>query len=179
LLLLALSTALAVAQGIVTGSASGVVQDPQGAVISSAAIAATQLETNRRFQTVTNEAGQFALRQLPPGTYGIEVSSPGFHIYRVTDVQVVVGQNSSLGTIRLQVGNTQETVVVEGEAPLVESTTNEISASFDTKKIAQLPIGNTFDSLSLFVPGVATAGDASFSSRVENRRSGVSLPVAS
>jgi hypothetical protein len=38
-----------------------------------------------------------------------------------------------------------------------------ISESFDTKKVTQLPIGNNFDSLSLFVPGVATVGDSGFS----------------
>jgi len=163
LLLLVFSTISAFAQGIVTGSASGVVQDQQGAVISGANVNATQVETNERHAAVTNEAGQFSLRQLPPGHYNIVIAARGFQKFQVANLQVIVGQNSSTGTVALQVGNTQETVVVEGQAPLVESTTNEFSASFDTKKAAELPIGNTFDSLALFVPGVVTAGDGGFS----------------
>ncbi|HZQ24579.1 MAG TPA: TonB-dependent receptor [Terriglobales bacterium] len=161
-LLIVFSAILALGQGIVTGSASGVVQDPQGAVINAASVSATQLETNRQFQTVTNNSGQFALRQLPPGHYAITISSPNFQDFKVENLQVVVGQDSSVGNVKMQLGNKQETVTVEGAAPIVESTTNEISSSFDTKKAADLPVGNTFDSLALFVPGVATAGDGGF-----------------
>jgi len=45
----------------------------------------------------------------------------------------------------------------------VESTTQQISDSFSYTQAASLPVGNTFDSLALFVPGVASSGDAGFS----------------
>jgi hypothetical protein len=63
----------------------------------------------------------------------------------------------------MEIGSSAETVTVEGTAPLIEATTDQISATFDTQKTSSLPVGNTFDSLALFLPGVATAGDASFS----------------
>ncbi len=52
---------------------------------------------------------------------------------------------------------------MEGTAPLIEATTDQISETFSTEKVASLPMGNTFDSLALFLPGVVTVGDASFS----------------
>src|SRR5439155_17741617 len=41
--------------------------------------------------------------------------------------------------------------------------TDQSAGTVTTKKTAGLPIGNSFDSLALFIPGVATAGDVSFS----------------
>jgi hypothetical protein len=158
-----LASALAFGQGIVTGSISGAVQDPQGALVSGAAITATHIETNRQFHGVTNESGQFLMRQMPPGSYNVTVTATGFQTLEVKGLQIAVGQDSSLGTVKVQLGKTEETLTIEGSAPLVEAQSVQIQDTFTTKQTAELPIGNTYDSLALFVPGVATAGDASFS----------------
>lgn len=150
-------------QGIVTGSISAVVQDSQGAVITGAEVTAVNLDTKQEFRTVSTAAGVVELRSLPPASYAVSITTSGFERYEVSQVSVAVGKDTALGTVKLKVGQVSETVSVEGATPLVESTTNQISETFDAKKVAQLPIGNTFDSLSLFVPGVATVGDSGFS----------------
>jgi hypothetical protein len=63
----------------------------------------------------------------------------------------------------LAVGSTSETVTVEGGAPLVESTTDQLSQTFESKQVQDVPLGNTYDSFVLFTPGVATAGSGAFS----------------
>ena len=155
---------MASAQGIVTGSISGAVQDPQSAFIANAAITATQVETNRQFTGVSNQSGEFLLRQLPPGRYTVLVAAPGFQNVEVGNVQVSVGQDSSLGAVKVALGKSEQTLTVEGTvAPLIETQSVQIQNTFTTRDTAELPIGNTYDSLALFAPGVATAGDASFS----------------
>ena len=151
------------AQGIVTGSVSAVVQDSQGAVISGAEVRAVNIDTKQEFRTTSTAAGVVSLQSLPPAVYELTITAAGFDRYDANRVAVVVGKDTALGTLRLKVGQVSEIVSVEGATPLVESTTSQISESFDSKKVAQLPIGNTFDSLSLFVPGVATVGDSGFS----------------
>ncbi len=153
----------ALAQGIVTGTISGVVQDPQGAVVAGATVTARHLATNREFKAQTNSTGAVELRDLPPGAYSLRIEATNFRTYQATSVSVNVGQNTSLGTVKLELGSSAETVTVEGTAPLIEATTDQISDTFSSEKVADLPMGNSFDSLALFVPGVATAGDASFS----------------
>lgn len=150
-------------QGIVTGSISGTVVDPQGAVVASAGVRATQIETNRVFATTSSNAGVVQLPSLPPGTYSIAIDANGFSSYTARDVLVAVGKDTSLGTIALKLGNTAETVTVEGAAPLVESTTDQLSQTFDNKEVASVPLGNTYDSFVLFSPGVVTAGSGGFS----------------
>ena len=151
------------AQGIVTGSISGTVFDPQGAVVPGANVRATQLETNRVFHTASSNGGVVQLPSLPPGTYNVVVDSKGFSSYTVQNVRVEVGKDTTLGAVTLKLGNTAETVTVEGTAPLVENTTDQISHTFDSTQIANVPLGNTYDSFVMFAPGVASAGSGAFS----------------
>jgi hypothetical protein len=153
----------AVTQGIVTGSISGVVQDPQGAVVAGAHVSAKHLATNREFKGQTNSTGVVELRNLPPGAYDLRIEASNFRAYQANGVSVNVGQDTSLGTVKLELGSSSETVTVESTAPLIESSTDQISDTFSAEKVASLPVGNSFDSLALFIPGVATAGDVSFS----------------
>ncbi len=153
----------ALGQGIVTGSISGTVLDPQGAVVAGASVRATQLETDRSITTTSSTAGVVQLPSLPPGTYNVTIEAKGFATYSAHGATVVVGKDTSLGDIKLSVGNTAETITVEGAAPLVESTTDQLSQTFDTKEVASVPLGNTYDSFVLFSPGVVTAGSGAFS----------------
>jgi outer membrane receptor protein involved in Fe transport len=161
--MLVLACGLVIGQGIVTGSISGTVLDPQGAVVAGASVRATQVETNRVFTTTSSNGGVVQLPSLPPGTYNVAVDAKGFSKYTAQGVGVVVGKDSALGAINLKLGNTAETVTVEGSAPLVESTTDQISQTFNPTEVANVPLGNTYDSFVLFSPGVATAGSGGFS----------------
>jgi outer membrane receptor protein involved in Fe transport len=158
-----LATDLIVGQGIVTGSISGTLLDQQGAVVPGAQVKATQVETNRVFTTTSSNSGVIQLPSLPPGTYHLSIDAKGFSIYDVKSVAVEVGKDTALGSINLKVGNTAETVTVEGAAPIVESTTDQLSQTFDDKVVASVPLGNTYDSFVLFTPGVVTAGSGGFS----------------
>lgn len=162
-LFLAVFPTLSFAQGIVTGSISGTVEDQQGAVVPGAKVIATHLATNRAFTTLSNSSGTVSLRSLPIGAYNVRLDAPSFRPYEAKGVQVAAGDDTALGVIQMSVGSSNETVTVEGTAPIIEATSDQISETFDSKKVDSLPMGNTFDSLALFIPGVATAGDASFS----------------
>ena len=163
LFIIALTASLAVGQGIVTGSISGVVLDPQGAVVSGAKVTAKQLATNRDYSTDSTAAGIFNLRVLPPGQYDVTVEGKGFRIAQSHNVMVDVGADTSLGVVKLEVGSSTETVTVEGAAPLIETTTDQITNTFEAQQAQTIPLGNNFDTLALFLPGVAPLGDAGFS----------------
>jgi outer membrane receptor protein involved in Fe transport len=154
---------LASGQGIVTGSISGTVEDPQGAVVAGASVRATQLETNRVFTTTSSNGGVVQLPSLPPGTYALIVEVRGFSQYKAQGVVVEVGKDTGLGAMKLTVGNASESVEVTSAPPLIESTTDQLSETFSNKQVADVPLGNTYDSFVLFTPGVATAGSGGFS----------------
>jgi Carboxypeptidase regulatory-like domain/TonB dependent receptor len=157
------SATFVLAQGIVTGSISGVVQDPQGAVVANASVTVTHLTTNRVSKTQSTSSGFVSLRDLPPGAYNVKIDAANFRAYESKNLTVNVGKDTNLGMVQLQLGSSSESVTVEGTAPLIEASTDQISDTFSAEKVVSLPMGNSFDSLALFLPGVASAGDASFS----------------
>jgi outer membrane receptor protein involved in Fe transport len=162
-LTIVLSANLALGQGIVTGSISGVVEDPQGALIPEAKVTATELGTNREYAGTSTHTGSFTLNVLPPGQYSVKIAAPSFRVAESQGVTVAVGSDTSLGVVRLEVGSSAETVTVEGTAPLIETTTDQITNTFDAQQTTTIPVGNNFDTLALFLPGVAPLGDAGFS----------------
>jgi len=161
--LLLVGASLAFGQGIVTGSISGTVEDAQGAILGGADVTVTQMETNRVFSTKSSGGGVIQLASLPPGTYKVVVENTGFADYTIQGVVVEVGKDTTVGTIKMKVGNVSETVEVEGTPPLIENTTDQLSETFSNKQVADVPLGNTYDSFVLFAPGVATAGSGAFS----------------
>src|SRR5882762_9927190 len=152
----------AFSQGIATGSMSGLVEDPAGAVVPGARVTATNTGTNQEFVGETNEAGLVALRSIPPGTYKITISSKNFRTVVIERVEVTVARDSSLGTIKLELGQVAETVQVEGVAPLLESSTAQVTTSFSSQVTADLPLAGSFEQLALLIPGVADSGGNSF-----------------
>jgi outer membrane receptor protein involved in Fe transport len=158
-----LLAASAMPQGIATGSLSGTVLDPSGAVVPGAKVTAVSTATNAPSTGETNGEGLFDLRSLPPGTYKVTIEAPNFRTVILGSVEVFVSRDNYLGITKLEVGTLGETVQVEGAPPLIEATTSQVTTNFDTKAVADLPLSGSFDALTLFIPGVADSGDNSFS----------------
>src|SRR5258708_38800417 len=90
LLTLLFASVVAMAQGIVTGSISGTVEDAQGAVVINAKITAKDVATNREYSGESGTSGSFTLRALPPGTYVLTIEAPNFRKYENKGVIVSV-----------------------------------------------------------------------------------------
>jgi hypothetical protein len=153
----------AFSQGIATGSISATVTDPAGALVPGAKVTAVNAATNQEFSATSNDAGLVSLRSVPPGTYKVTFTTNNFRTVVVEKVEVVVAQDSSLGAIKLELGQVGETIQVEGGAPLLETATSQVATSFSTKEVADLPLSGSFDALALNVPGVTYSGDNNFS----------------
>jgi len=150
-------------QGIATGSISGTVTDPTGATVPGARVTVVSTATNQASTAVTSDVGFFAVHSLAPGAYKVTVESKNFRTAVLDKVEVVVAQDSALGSIKLELGQVGDTIQVEAGTPLIEATTSQVTTSFSTKEVADLPLSGSFDALALFIPGVADSGDNSFS----------------
>src|SRR6185436_8398264 len=85
----------AVRAQVTTGTISGTVADPNGAVVQGADVKATNLETNSARSTSSDSDGHFAFTLLPPGRYRIEVNAQGFQAYQAETI-VNITQTTSL-----------------------------------------------------------------------------------
>ena len=96
-----------------TGSIEGLVTDPQGAVVSNAAVVARNTATGLTRTVNAGDDGRYRIAQLPPGVYEVKVTAQNFKSTVVSDIKVDVGQNVPLD-VKLEIGGTTETVTVTG-----------------------------------------------------------------
>ena len=153
-------TETASAQGIVTGTITGTITDASGAVVRDAVVVATNNATGIKVTGKTDNAGSIGINDVPVGAYTVVVTSPGFAPLTVSNLQVASGGTSSIGTQHLAVGNTAEQVEVSTAQNLLETSQAQITSTFDTVSITDLPTGGGLDKLTLLIPGVVrTLGD--------------------
>ena len=150
ILIFILSAPFAFAQ---TGSITGTVRDPSGAVLPSAAITVINTGTNAQRNTVTDDRGDYNVTLLPVGVYRIQAEMQGFKTGLAENIMVNVNDKLRID-FALQIGDVTERVVVTGAAPLVQSETSAVGDVVDNQKIIELPLnGRQFESLSQLVPG--------------------------
>src|SRR5258708_8496215 len=135
-----LVTSSALAQ-VPTGTILGTIKDGQGAVVAGAAVAATNLGTQFSRNTVTDAAGEYALRLLPVGNYKVEVSIPGFKTFTQTGIQLEVGRNARLDAT-IELGAVSETVSVVGDSPLVDTASAALTRTVGQNEVLNLPLVN-------------------------------------
>ena len=122
-----------------TGSMSGVITDPNSALIPSAKVVALHEPTRQEFETVTSAAGLYVFPSLPVGPYTLRVEQPGFKRVNRSNIEIRVAQRQVLD-LQLEVGDVQQTVDVTAEAPLLETTTSERGQNFSKKFMDTLPL---------------------------------------
>jgi hypothetical protein len=148
-----------------TGDILGVVQDQSGGVIAQARVRVRNLETNAAVETETAVNGAFRFPLLPAGSYEFTAEKSGFSRYQQGPIVLRLNQRAEL-RVTLALSSTAETITVNTEAPLINTTNAEVSTHFDTKRISELPLSTNRNLLNLAgsVPGVAqlSSGNAQF-----------------
>ena len=86
---LLICTSAASAQVSITGAIAGTVRDDSDAVIPGASVQLLDEGTGVQKQTVTNQSGDFAFRDLSSGSYQVTVALAGFQtaIYKKVIVE--------------------------------------------------------------------------------------------
>jgi hypothetical protein len=159
-----LATAAGAAQ-MNSGEIAGIVRDPSGAVLPGAAVTATHQASGTVIDRVTDGSGRYFLPALRPGAWDLTARLPGFAAQSIRGVVVEIGRTLSL-EFTLGVAGLSEQVVVGGIAPLLQSTTAEISDVIDNQQVVQLPLnGRQFLSLAqlsdaVVLPPGGTRGEA-------------------
>jgi hypothetical protein len=149
-------------QGITTGGLTGTAVDQSEAVVPNATIEALNTATGVKIAQTARQDGGFSLLNLPVGTYTLRFTAAGFGEVTMKDVAVNVGTRD-LGRVTLKPSGVQTTVEVTEANPLIDTSEAQVSTVFDTVQIANLPLNNGFDAVTLLEPGVVQTHDNNFS----------------
>ncbi|MDQ1472590.1 MAG: hypothetical protein QOJ99_4070, partial [Bryobacterales bacterium] len=153
----------------------GTVQDQSGSVVPKARVEALNINTQSRAEVTTDGSGTFLFPNLAPGIYTLTAEANGFRKTALKNVELTVSGTVSQ-IIKVEIGQTTETVNVEASALTVQTTDSQVSSAVLLRDIEVLPqLGRSPITLAIFQPGVqidVRAGQDSSFSHVNGLRQG-------
>ncbi|MCA1591746.1 MAG: TonB-dependent receptor [Acidobacteria bacterium] len=144
------------AQDLDDVSIGGRVADQNGAVVPGASVTAILLTTNAERTVFTDGEGRYRIVELQPGAYTVRATGAGFAVEERTGLSTVAGRNVQLDFVLRPAGvSAEQTVVSEGDAPLVDTTRTVTGGTVTREEAERLPL-NTRSPLDLIftLPGV-------------------------
>jgi len=122
-----------------TGRIHGIVTDPSGAAVPGATLVARDTATGNETAVKSGADGSYTFLSLLPGTYQLTVTMSGFEtaVYNgiVVDASRVTDQ-----PVTLKLGAISQKVEVTGVAPVLQTSSSQISTTVENKDIQDLPL---------------------------------------
>ncbi len=176
--LLALSSLVAIAQES-TGSISGTITDPSGAIVKGATVTLTNTDRGQDIRKLTtNSAGFYTATSLPLGAYSVKISFKGFKSEVVTGIVLHVADDLTVNRT-LTVGNAEETISVLADQVQLNLQDATSAGLINSTQIDQLPLmTRNYETLINLQPGVAFGGASDQLNRGPSSPTGGSSTVA-
>ena len=152
--MLALALAPAAGAQVTSAAIVGTITDSSGGALPGVTVTARNVDTGFNRTVPTDEMGAYRLDFLPIGKYTVEMELSGFKTVSRSGIVLNVNDTVKLD-VALEVGGLSETITVEGETPVVNTATADISKTVEAKQIESLPIvdRNVYSLLDI-TPGV-------------------------
>jgi carboxypeptidase family protein/TonB-dependent receptor-like protein len=158
--LLALPSRPSWAQG--AGGIAGVVRDSSGGVLPGVTVEASSSALIERVRSVATDAeGQYKIIELRPGTYVVTFTLAGFSTLKREGIELSAGFTATVNA-ELRVGALEETVIVSGQSPIVD-TQNVTQQKVITMAVIQ-SLPNTGTNFASLTPGASRNTDVGGSS---------------
>src|SRR5215813_7605413 len=158
------------------GTVSGVVSDPDGAVVDGATVVIQNPVTGYRRAATTDTAGAFRFSDVPQNNYQLTVSANGFSS---------VSQSLSVRTsvpisvnVPLTVGDVSNEMTIESSAANVENiptTHTNLDQSLITRLPVRSPGSGLSDAVTFSAPGVVADSNGFFHSLGDHAQSSIAL----
>ncbi len=140
------------------GSIFGRVTDPSGSLIPKADIRVINVDTNSTTSLETNDSGYFEASLLLPGTYRVTIEAAGFKQSLRDGITLSVSSRAD-ASMQLQVGGSAETITVNSQSPLIDTSAVSSGRVVDNRSLMDLPVlGNSAILLVKFAPGMQSGG---------------------
>jgi uncharacterized surface anchored protein len=144
-----------------TGSITGVITDPSGAVIPEARITLTDIGKQVSQTVTTDSAGRYLIRSLSPSSYQLKVEFTGFSTYIQDNIVLEVNQNLS-ADVSMTLGAATQAVEVAGSTAALSTQDAATGQELNRTFINDLPLlGRGVFDLATLAPGVHRREDGS------------------
>jgi hypothetical protein len=164
------SSAPLFAQGT-AGRILGAVSDQSGGAIAGATVIVTDVARNTPRTITTDQAGEYNAGNLLPGIYKVHAEAKGFKAFERTGITLEINSEIRVD-LTMQPGEVSQTITVNEDVPLVETTNAELGATLQSSIIEDVPLnGRNFENLLQLNPGVTIyPGGAGFTQSSNGQR---------
>ncbi|MBI3653478.1 MAG: TonB-dependent receptor [Acidobacteria bacterium] len=137
------------------GTVTGVVTDPQGAVIAGATAELTNKGTNQARTTITNDSGLYRFDAVDLGAYSLKITAQGFKAYTATGIEIQANRIATFD-IRLETSGTEVVVEVNAASDEILQKSDAVhGGNFAHQMVTQLPTATSNPyNLAALLPGV-------------------------
>lgn len=150
-----LGSSMALAQ--TNGAIIGVVKDQTGTTLPGVTVEASSPALIERVKTaVTAGSGDYQIVDLRPGAYDVTFTMPGFQTVKHEGITIGAAFTAAVNVV-LRVGQLAETVIVRGEAPLVDVRTGTSERALNQQLLEGIPTGRASWALAMLMPGATTS----------------------
>src|ERR1700676_3334008 len=134
---------------------TGTITDSSGGEVPNARVVIKDVSTGVERTVTTNKDGFYIAANLLPAEYQVTVTAQGFNTEIKNGIKLNVGMEQEFN-LTLQVGTVTHRVEVTAEAPAVQLSTSDISATVQATTVRELPLnGRSWTGLGPFPPGLA------------------------
>jgi hypothetical protein len=156
--LLLCSSASSHAQTSGLGNIVGTVTDSTGAVVAGSSVVITNTDTGVSRTETTTGAGTYAANFLQPGHYEVVLGGGSFAKVDRKNLVLTVGETITVDA-SLPTGSASTEVTVNSASPILDPEKTEVSQTFDSELIANLPIATrNWSAFVLNTPNVVQDG---------------------
>src|SRR2546425_1949664 len=143
----------AMAQGV--GAIGGTVTDSSGAVLPGAIVTLTSSQgtVGGNQETVSDTRGAYQFLRLVPGTYTVKAAIQGFRTVEQRNI-VVSADATARADLQLPIGQLEESVLVSGESPLLDTTSALKQTVLSQEVLQNLPNRIDVWSITRVIPSV-------------------------
>src|ERR1700730_6199114 len=155
-IVLLLTSAVPLQAQVAGATLTGTITDSSGGEVPNAQVVIKDMSTGVERTVTTNKDGFYIAANLLPAEYQVTVTAQGFNTEVKTGIKLNVGMEQEFNLV-LQVGTVTHRVEVTAEAPAVQLSSSDISATVQATTVRELPLnGRSWTDLAALQPGVST-----------------------
>ena len=144
-----------------TGNLIVTVTSEEGQILPGASVVVRGASLMGTRTQTTGASGKATFRNLPPGTYTIEINMDGFQPMVQEGIDIRLGKTAKTD-IALKIGQTKEVVTVVGQTPLVDTSSNTVSTEYDFDEfINHMPNNRHYNGIASLAAGVEAGNNPS------------------
>ena len=153
-LLLFLIACVSLSRGATTGSISGTLKDPSGAVIPGATVIATNTAQGIQTKTTTDDKGVYNFPSLTVGRYNLQAEAPGFKVAKRNDLVVDLDSALQIDLSMEMIEKIEEVTVLENSVQ-IETASSQVGEVVTTRQMTAIALnGRSYTDLLALQPGI-------------------------